>query len=130
MVYVGLMLKLHMISFTSWKELQKESDLETMSFFHNQVMWPGLIPPSLDPLKNVHLTITVPSLLGDKCLHPAGAPTMLMIAEVGNSMVTLTWTTGGERMSPHQLGSDFDFFDLQMFLQISAIIMVHWKTIP
>eukprot|EP00434_Breviolum_minutum_P008714 symbB.v1.2.007682.t1/scaffold476.1/size199034/1 len=31
---------------------------------------------------------------GDKCLHPAGAPTMLMITEVGNSMVTITWTTG------------------------------------
>lgn len=95
MVYVGLMLKLHMISFTSWKELQKGSDLETMSY--NQVMWPGLIPQSLDPLKNVQLAITVPSLLGDKCLHPAGAPTMLMITEVGNSMVTLAWTTGEKR---------------------------------
>lgn len=120
-VYVGLMLKLHMISLRSWKELQKGSDLETMSFLHNQVMWPGLIPQSLHPLKNVHPTITVPSLVGDKCLHPAGAPTMLMITEVGNSMVTITWTTGEERMSPNQLGSDFDFIDLQMFLQISAI---------
>ena len=70
------------------------------------------------------------SFLGDKCLHPAGAPTMLMITEVGNSMVTITWTTGEERMSPHQLGSDFVFFDLQMFLQISAIIMVQWKKYP
>jgi len=39
---------------------------------------------------------------------------MLMITEVGNSMVTLAWTTGEKRMSPHQLVSDFYFSDLQI----------------